>query len=296
MTLHIELPGRYDLHRSLSPLRRGPYDPTFRRRGDEIWNAVRSPEGPATLRLRQLTPALVEADVWGPGAEWAAHRLPELLGAADDPESFTPSDALLADLHRRTPGLRLPRTLRVLDALVPAIIEQKVLGVDAFNAWSRILRHAGTPAPGPAPAGLLAPPDATGWSSIPAWEWHRAGVGPQRYRAIQAAVRVGERLQQLPSERLPAGLSPIPGVGRWTIAETIVRVHGDSDAVPWGDYHLGRLVGTALAGRIVDDDATIAHLLAPYAPHRYRALRLLALHIRVPRRGPRRARVDYRAH
>ncbi|WP_087624583.1 hypothetical protein [Aeromicrobium sp. PE09-221] len=295
MTLRIELPGRYDLHRSLSPLRRGPYDPTFRYRDDVVWNAVRTPDGPATLRLRQLTPCLVEADAWGPGTDWAAARLPGLLGAADNPHSFTPADPFMAELLHRTPGLRLPRTFRVLDALVPAIIEQKVLGVDAFHAWGRILRYAGSPAPGPAPSGLTAPPDAAGWSAVPAWEWHRAGVGPQRYRTVQAAVRVGDRLQQLPATRLPAALSPIPGVGRWTIAETVARVHGDPDAVPWGDYHLGRLVGTALAGHIVDDDTTIARLLAPYAPHRYRAVRLLALHVRVPRRGPRRARIDYRS-
>ncbi len=295
MTLRIQLPGRYDLRRSLSPLRRGPYDPTFRIIGGDLWNAVRSPAGPATLRLRQLAPTVVEARLWGDGADWVRERLPELLGVADTPQDFSPDDTFMTELHRRTPGLRLPRTHRVLDALVPAIIEQKVLGVDAFTAWGRIIRHAGTPAPGPAPAGLIAPPDAGGWSSVPSWEWHRAGVGPQRYRTIQAAVRVGDRLQALPAPQLAAALAPIPGVGRWTIAETAARVHGDPDAVPWGDYHLGRLVGTALAGRIVDDDDTIAELLAPYAPHRYRALRLLALHVRVPRHGPRRSRVDHRA-
>ena len=33
----------------------------------------------------------VESRAWGPGAAWMLDGLPDLLGAADDPEGFRPS-------------------------------------------------------------------------------------------------------------------------------------------------------------------------------------------------------------
>ena len=83
-----------------------------------------------------------------------------------------------------------------------------------------------------------------------------------------------------------------------TTAEVASRAFGDGDAVPWGDYHLGRVVGTALAGRVLDlDDPYLVEVLEPFRPYRFLALRLLQLspHVRVERRGPRMSRLDYRS-
>jgi hypothetical protein len=67
--------------------------------------------------------------------------------------------------------------------------------------------------------------------------------------------------------------------------------------VPFGDYHLGNLVGGALVGRRLHTDEEIAEVLEPYRPQRYRAVRLLELSplVRMERRGPRASRVDHRA-
>lgn len=293
-TATVRLPGPYDLRRSLAVLRRGPGDPALRFDGSAVWRASRTPDGPASLRLMPVAPDRVSVAAWGPGADWAIAQAPRLLGEDDRPEEFRPELPWLAELHRRTPGLRLPRTDRVMEALIPAILEQKVLGVDAFAAWRRLLLRHGEPAPGPAPRELRVPLSADGWSRLAVWDWHRAGVTPERYRTAQAVARIGDRWEHLSPERLPTALRAVPGVGPWTVAETVMRAFGDADAVPWGDYHLGRIVGTAFLGRILDDDAEVAKLLAPLAPHRYRALRLLTLHTRVERRGPRRSRVDVR--
>ena len=43
-------------------------------------------------------------------------------------------------------------------------------------------------------------------------------------------------------------LRAIPGVGVWTAAEVRQRAHGDPDAVSFGDYHIAKDVGWALAG------------------------------------------------
>jgi 3-methyladenine DNA glycosylase/8-oxoguanine DNA glycosylase len=52
-------------------------------------------------------------------------------------------------------------------------------------------------------------------------------------------------------------------------------VLGDPDAVPTGDLHLPHQVGWALAGEPRADDARMLDLLAPFAGHRFRLLRLL---------------------
>ena len=124
-------------------LRRGAGDPTFRRDPDgTVWRGVRTPEGPATLRLAvRADLATVGATAWGPGAEWVLASVPSMLGAADDDSGFVAHHPQVALAARRFPGWRVPRTGLVLEALVPAILEQKVTGQEAFGC----LPHAGAP-------------------------------------------------------------------------------------------------------------------------------------------------------
>jgi 3-methyladenine DNA glycosylase/8-oxoguanine DNA glycosylase len=79
----------------------------------------------------------------------------------------------------------------------------------------------------------------------------------------------------------------IVGIGPWTVAETLQRSHGDPDSVSVGDLHLCKRVGTALAGRRVDDDGML-ELLEPWRGHRQRVVRLIeAAGIGYERHGPR---------
>ena len=48
---------------------------------------------------------------------------------------FVPVNPIVAAAHRRVPHLRLGRTDQVLEALIPAVLEQRVPGADAFRAW-----------------------------------------------------------------------------------------------------------------------------------------------------------------
>lgn len=239
----------------------------------------------------------VTATAWGAGAAWLLAGMPELLGELDDPAGFVPPSGLLADTARRFAGVRVPRTRRVFEALVPAVLEQKVTGMEARRSWRELLYRFGEPAPGPGPACLRVPPPPERWAQLPSWEWHLAGVDGKRAGTIRAAARVADRLEET------VGCSPadaarrlqvVPGVGVWTAAEVAQRALGDADAVSVGDYHLPALVGWALAGQRVDDGGMLA-LLAPYRPHRYRLVRLIELSgVRVPRRGPRLPIRDYR--
>ena len=294
-------PFPLDVRLVLSVHRRGPRDPAFLAAADgAIWRTSRTPDGPGTLRVTGAGAAVtvVSATAWGPGAAWLLDTLPCLLGARDDPAGFAPAHPLLRELARRYRGARVGRSGRVLEALVPAVLEQKVVSIEAHRAWRVLLTRFGDPAPGPAPAGMRVFPAARTWSRIPSWEWHRAGVEAVRARTIIAAARAPGRIEEttaMAAAEADRRLRALPGVGPWTSAEVRQRACGDADAVSVGDYHLPAVVGWALAGHVVDD-AGMLELLAPYAGHRYRATGLVELSgPRPPRRGPRMAVRDYRA-
>jgi 3-methyladenine DNA glycosylase/8-oxoguanine DNA glycosylase len=300
----FDAPFPLDVRLVLGVHRRGPQDPAFRTDpAGAIWRTSLTPDGPATVRVtaaaRPGEPGpRVTGTAWGPGAGWLLGQVPDLLGFSDDPAGFRPVHPALADLAARYPGLRIGRSGRVFEALVPAVLEQKVVGIEANRAWKRLLSWHGAPAPGPAPAGMrVCPPPAT-WLRIPSWDWHRAGVEGIRAATIAGAARVAgslERICALPGPAADRMLQSLPGIGPWTSAEVRQRACGDADAVSVGDYHLPARVGWALAGSRADD-ARMLELLAPYAGHRHRAARLIEVGgVGPPRRGPRMSVRDYRA-
>lgn len=301
LTRELRLAQPLDVALTLGLLRRGPGDPTTRREGGRLWRTSRMPTGPVTYVLWQSSPETVLAEAWGPGAAELLDGLPALVGAEDDLSGFTPGHPVLTDALRRFPGVRVPRTGLVLEALIPAVIEQRVVGLDAFAAWRRLLQRFGTLPPGSAPDGMRVFPTAEQWAAIPSWDWHLAGVDPVRARTAQACARLGRQLDQLATTHrhqhaaVYRGLRSVPGVGVWTAAEVGSRALGDADAVPFGDYHVGKDVGQALVGRPVDDPE-LAEVLAPWRPHRFRVVRLIMLSPLTSRkkRGPRTPRVDYR--
>lgn len=287
-----------DLGRALSPHRRGVGDPALRVTPEGIWRTTSTPEGPATVRIR-VTGGRVLVTAWGPGAERAGSAVPRSLGAEDAVAGFDPGDhQLVADLHRRTPWLRLGATGRTWDALVPAVLEQKVTTVEAHRVWRELLRLAGDPAPGPAPEGMRVVPSAHRLLEVTDWQWHACGLDGARRRALRAAASVASRLEPddgCDSSTLQRRLCSVPGIGVWTAAEVVQRTLGCPDTVSVGDYHLKNLVGYALTGRRVTDDDGMLALLEPWRGHRQRVVRLLlAGGPRRPRRGPRFAPTDYR--
>ncbi|MFJ7149721.1 DNA-3-methyladenine glycosylase family protein [Streptomyces sp. NPDC100445] len=291
--------GPLDLGLVLGPLRRGPGDPTFRVTADgSVWRAARTPAGPGTLRVRAHGGEVL-GEAWGSGADWLLERLPELLGAADDPGAFVPRHRLVALARHRRPGLRLTRTGLVLESLIPSVLEQKVTADEAYRAWRLLVRRFGEPAPGPAGTGerpMSVMPAPRTWALIPSWEWHRAGVDDKRASTILRAVRVAARLEQsvgMSAAAARARLEVVPGVGPWTSAEVVQRSHGAADEVTVGDLHLPGIVGWALAGDRDADDSVMLRLLEPYAGQRHRAARLILLSGHLPaRRVPKMPRVD----
>jgi 3-methyladenine DNA glycosylase/8-oxoguanine DNA glycosylase len=277
---------------TLSPLRRGPGDPTYQVVDGAIWKTTLMPSGPVTARIAKVG-NVADCEVWGSGATEFVERLPAWLGAEDDATGFAPTEPTIAAAYRKAPHLRLGRTDRVLEALVPAVLEQRVAGKDAFRAWRILVTKYGAPAPGPAPARMRVPPPAEVWRRVPSWEFHLANVDPSRARTLVGCAQRADALERLtmrPPEEARMALRSLPGVGEWTAAEVAQRAWGDADALSVGDYHLSNVVGSTLLGHRIDD-AEMVELLEPLRPHRHRAVRLLEVSglARNPRFGARQA-------
>ena len=283
-----------DVRLTLGVQGRGRGDPTYRvDEAGAIWRTSLTPDGPGTIRVlpgekpgepegRQSGETRVRAQAWGPGANWLLDALPGALGLYDDISGFDADAAypVIRDAARRHPGFRLSRSGRLMEALVPAILEQKVVVLEAHRAWRILLAKFGTPPPGPAPRGMRVFPSPSTWRRIPSWEWHRAGAEGVRAETIIRAASVADTLERLLSvshEEADRKLRTIPGIGVWTSAEARQRAAGDPDAVSVGDYHLSNVVGWALAGRDRTDDALMLELLEPFKGHRHRVTRLIGL-------------------
>ena len=250
---------------------------------------------PAPTPLERYTAGdpLVDGTVVVGGTGRLVESLPGLLGAHDDWSGFEPRHPVLEEARRRHPHLRTGRTGLVMEALVPAIIEQKVTGQEAFAGFRMLVHRFGERAPGPGrEMGLWVQPDAATLRTVPSWEWLRMHVDHARSRTIVTVARVAdslERLAGLDGEEAERRLRTLRGIGEWTSAEVRQRALGDPDAVSFGDYHVAKDVGWALTGTPFDDEEMRAYL-EPWRPHRGRVPLLLGVAgLHRPRRGPRMA-------
>jgi 3-methyladenine DNA glycosylase/8-oxoguanine DNA glycosylase len=276
-----------DLRLTLAPLVRGPWDPTIRLEPGICWRATRTGDGPGAIELRSRGSSIT-ARAWGPGAERLLADLPRLLGEGDDPGAFRPRHPILGELARRMAGMRFGATGAVFESLLPTVLEQKVVAIEARRAYRSLVRRYGQPAPGP--LGLLLPPAPETLARLPYETFHPFGVERRRADAIRRAAALAPRLEEAASmgpSDADRRLRALPGIGAWTSAEVRRTALGDPDAVSVGDYHLPHLVSWALAGEARGNDRRMLELLGPYRGQRGRVQRLLeASGIQPPRFGP----------
>ena len=169
-----------------------------------------------------------------------------MLGADDDPSGFVPVHEPIATAWRRHANWRLGATGIVMESLVPAIIEQKVTGQEAFGGFRALVHRFGERAPGPPSernrrcgCGCSRPP--TDLRAIPSWEWLRLPVDGARSRPIQHAARVATGAGAS-GRRAAGGLRPAAAhaAGHRGVDQRrgAFRALGDADAVSFGDYHV----------------------------------------------------------
>lgn len=256
---------------------------------DAAWIAIRTPDGPATLRF-ETTAKSIAAEAWGRGADRALEQAPDLVGANDDPGGFTPVHPLVARLHRTHPAVRITRSRQVTEALLRAVVGQKVSGKEAKRSYRSMVRAQADPAPGPKPE-ILLPPDPAWLASLDYSDFHVWGIERRRAVILQEvsrrAVRLAETVEMALSDAYRR-ITALRGIGPWSAGLVGLQALGDADAVPVGDYHLPNTVSWALAGEARGDDDRMLELLAEFQPNRGRVVRLLkAEGITAPKYGPR---------
>lgn len=289
-----------DIGRTLQPFRRGVGDPTTRidrvGRGldqcGRFTRATLTPDGPGTVHVTWGCGGALDADAWGPGADWLLARVALLVGDADPgaPELERAPHPAVAQAARRGRRVRVGASATLYHELLATIIEQRITSGEAKRQWARLCRELGEPAPGPF-AGLLLPPAPNVLARQPTWWFHPLGIERKRAHPLVEVARHAAKmwawadLDPRETERL---LWLIRGIGVWTTGVALGLAMGDPDAVPVGDYHVKNIVGFALAGEARATDERMLDLLAPYAGQRGRVVRLLKADGNgAPKFGPR---------
>jgi len=302
-TRTIDLDRPLDLRVVLGPLVRGTGDPTMRLTSTVAIRASTTPDGPGSTDIR-VAGTQVRAEAWGPGADRLLEGLPAALGLDDDDTGFEPGlHPVVAGLARRLGPVRLGRTGAIWDSLLPAILEQRITGTEAWRNHRRLVRAHGMPAPGPhgtGALGLLVAPTPSVVAGLPSWAFTALGIEPRRGLLLRRIAREVPRFEALGAAArepggggagagaLEAAMRSHAGIGPWTAAEVTLRALGDPDAVSVGDAHLSNVVGFVLAGANRSSDDRMLELLAPWAGHRARVVRLIERSgLGPPRYGPR---------
>ena len=297
----VQMAPPYRLAVTLATHRRGTGDPAFRiEQSGAVWVATRRASGAVTLFLQPVVGG-VRVRGWGPGATEAVSEAGALLGADDDPAALVPVHPAVIEGARRGCGLRIGRSGAVFEALLPAILEQKITGDEARRTYRALIRVHGEDAPGP--PGLRLPPAPNVLASLPYHAFHPLGLERRRAELVRAVAREAPRLERLAvvvSSATPgpprdvalawayAALRAVPGIGPWTAAEVGFRAFGDPDAISVGDFHIPNMICWALAGEPHGTDERMLELLEPYRGQRARVARLLErTGARAPRYGPR---------
>lgn len=287
VALDLPRPEPLDLASTARFLRLGERDPSWHIADRCVARATHTPDGPVTIRIEDCGGKLA-VSAWGSGSKHAAAIACGLTGADDDPDSFAPEHAGLRRLAAKWRGLRLPRVYSALDALTPTIFQQLIPFEEAAATWRRALVGLNRAAPGP--LGLLLPPSATDLRQEPGWRWEQAGLSRRRAETLARVGVHAKRLEEAFDDPVfaRARWSAIPGIGPWTVEHALAVRCGEADALILGDATLPSTVSFALRGEREACDADLAELLAPFAPHRYRVVRLLwAEGVKPPRRAPK---------
>lgn len=287
-------PDTHDPHRRilLEDFRTGRGDPTVFIDGHDYWRATWTPNGPASMRLHDPL-GTCTPEFHGPGADWMSRHLDGFLGLHDRPFDAEIVHEPVRQAHRRYASLKLGRSGTPYHELLPAVLGQRVTGLEAATQWRRLVQTLGHRAPGPCDA-LMLPPDPEALARTHHVDLHDLGIEKKRADALRSVARAAHHLiidwpivddPSMQTRRLTL----IPGVGTWTAAVAGALAFGDADALAVGDFHLKNLVAWTLTGRARGTDAEMVATMVPYTGHRHRVVRWLQLagH-RPPAFGPRR--------
>lgn len=195
----------------------------------------------------------------------------KLLDLDADPgqieEAFA-GDAVLDDVLRRRPGLRLPGARHPQEFALGTVLGQQVSLAAARTLQGRLAAgfESAVPVVGGAAPRFLAAPDPALVATLSV-EDLREKLGLTRARAATLsllATALADGLDIGPGadrDRARAELLKLRGIGPWTVELVAMRALGDPDAYPSGDLILRRVLG-------VTSDREAISLAQPWRPYR----------------------------
>jgi DNA-3-methyladenine glycosylase II len=215
----------------------------FAKDGARLLRAWGPPDAPWVLSVEPAA-SRWRVEAWGadgPAARAAARALFSLDHPLEEFYRLTRSEPILRGTDRRFRGLRIPRDAHVYEALIHSILGQQ-LSVRAANTMKeRLLESTGAfleaggvevprvPTPNEVRSLGLAGLRSTGLS----------GVKSRSLLALAASVGDGsgpsDDLGSVPLEVAIEHLDRLPGVGRWTAENALLRGVGRTDVFVAGD-------------------------------------------------------------
>ncbi len=241
--------------------------------------SLRLPNGTATIELEPADGYVRCRVRLDDMADLAAvvQRCRRLLDLDADPDAVAEtigSDAAMAPLVRRFPGLRAPGAVDATEIAVRAVVGQQVSVAAARTMLGRLVERVGAPA---TPfdtsvvrcfptADELADADLDGLG----FTTRRVGT----LRALADAVASGRLALDVGADRaeVRAHLLTLPGVGPWTVDYVAMRALGDPDVVLASDLIVRR---SATARGLPARPATLADRARRWSPWRSYATHLL---------------------
>ncbi|HVJ40341.1 MAG TPA: Ada metal-binding domain-containing protein [Dongiaceae bacterium] len=278
----LQLPADFRADEALAYHGRDKEGPAERRIGDHRLVKALLLDGKAALLDLTFAPAGIDCRVVAdkspsPTAMAEAHRiLVRMIGLGSDAGGFEARarrDAAIRRLTATQPGLRIPLTPTVFEALAWAIIGQQINLAFATSLRRDLIELAGRPVS--ATSGMRLHPDAAAVAALdPGDLTSRRFSRSKAAYLIDAAKLVAGGELDLPAladgsaRHAETQLLALRGLGPWTVNYIMLRGFGFADAVPVGDSALATALQRFHQREIRPDARETAELMAGFSPHR----------------------------
>lgn len=218
----------------------------FARDGDRLLRAWGSPERPWAIAVSPDADRW-RVEAWGVGPVEARRAAWEMFSLDHPLEEFyrqVRREPVLQGTERRFRGLRIPRDASVYESLLYAIIGQQLSVRSASAIVRRLFDRAGRPLD---VGGIEVPavPAPSRVGALPIEQLRSLGLSGAKSRSVREIARwsgsdppTPAALRALPRDEAVARLDALPGVGRWTAENALLRSVGRTDLFIAGDLGL----------------------------------------------------------
>lgn len=271
-TASIEI-DPFDLHATFALQLLGKFDPTGSRGQRSLRKIHHDADGNVVVWRFTQTDGGLRIEVQG-DQTGLFEAMTSQFPLNDGADSLVTSHPLLRRLARGYAGLRLMRMPWTFDVAAGAVLQQRVRWETAYADFRNVALRWGTRTE----AGTAFPTSAQ-LARITIERLESIGLDPRRARALHLLACADLRHRFLHAGSDPSDVTrrllTIHGIGPWTAGMIAGVAYGVPDAVPVGDLHIPGLIVAALAGEPDGTDDRMLELLAPYAGHRFRVIRML---------------------